>query len=44
MVIKEFQKIKKDKFYHHASPILLEDVDIEKILISNKICSGEKKL
>ena len=37
-------KIEKNKFYHHKSPIILEDVDIQKVLVSNKISSGEKKL
>ena len=35
-------EIKKDKFYRHKTPILLEDVDIEKVLVSNKISSDEK--
>ena len=30
------------KIYRHKSPIFLEDVDIEKILVSKKISSGEK--
>ena len=34
-------EIEKKKFYHHKSPIFLEDVDIEKVLVSNKISSGE---
>ena len=34
--------LKKDKFYRHESPIFLKDVDIEKVLVSNKISSGEK--
>ena len=33
-------KIEKNKFYHHKSPIFLEDVNIEKVLVSNKISSG----
>ena len=37
-------KIEKNKFYHHKSPIFLEDVNIEKVLVSNKISSGRKKL
>ena len=32
----------KNKFHHHKSPIFLKDVDIEKILVSNKISSGGK--
>ena len=32
----------KNKFYHHKSPIFLKDVDIEKVLVSNKISFGEK--
>ena len=35
-------EIEKYKFYHHKSPILLEHADIEKVLVSNKISSGEK--
>ena len=35
-------QIEKNKFYHHKSPIFLQDVDIEKILVSNKISSDEK--
>ena len=34
----------KHKFYHYKSLIFLEDVDIENLLVSNKISSGEKKL
>ena len=32
-------EIKKSKFYHH---IFLGDVDIEKVLVPNKISFGEK--
>ena len=35
-------EIEKDKCYRHKSPIFLEDVDIEKKLVSNKISSDEK--
>ena len=35
-------EIVKNKFYRHKTPILLGDVDIEKVLVSNKIPSGEK--
>ena len=34
--------IEKNKFYSHKSPIYLENVDFEKVLVSNKISSGEK--
>ena len=34
-------KIEKNKFYHEKGPIL-EDGDIEKVLVTNKISSGEK--
>ena len=37
-------KIQKNKFYRHTTPIFLGDVDIEKVLVSNKISFGEKKL
>ena len=36
-------EIEKTKFYHHKSPILLKDVDIEKVLVSKNISSKEKK-
>ena len=35
-------EIEKNKYYHHKSPILLKDIDIEKVLVSNKISLGEK--
>ena len=35
-------EIEKNKFYRHKSPVLLRDVDTEKVLVSNKISSGEK--
>ena len=36
-------EIEKNKFYHHKSPIFLNDVDIEKVLIiSKKISFCEK--
>ena len=36
-------EIEKHKFYHYESPIFLKkDVDINKILVSNKISSSEK--
>ena len=35
-------EIDKNKFYFHKSPALLRDVDIEKVLASSKISSGEK--
>ena len=35
-------EIKKHKFYPYKSPIFLEDVDIDNILVSNNISSGEK--
>ena len=31
----------KNKFYGHKSPVLLRGVDIEKVLVSNKISFGE---
>ena len=34
--------IEKNKSNHHKSSIFLED--FEKVLVSNKICSAEKKL
>ena len=35
-------EIGKDKFYGHESPILAEDKNTEKELVSKKIFSGEK--
>ena len=35
-------EIDKNKFYGHKSPIFKKDVDIEKVLVSNKIFSDEK--
>ena len=35
--------MQKSKFYLYKSPAPLRDVDIEKVLISNKISSGGKK-
>ena len=37
-------EIEKSKFYHHNSPIYLKDVDMEKVLVSNKISFGEKSI
>ena len=37
-------EIEKNKFYHHKSCIFYKDVDIEKVLVSNNILSGKKKL
>ena len=34
----------KNKFYHHKTPILLRDVDIEEVLVSNKIPLREKTI
>ena len=36
-------EIEKEKFYQYKSPIFLEDVDINNVLVCNKIFSGEKK-
>ena len=35
-------EIKKSKFYSNKAPIFLKDVDIEKVLESNKISFGGK--
>ena len=37
-----FDDIKIEKFRQYKSPIFLEDVDINNIIVSNKIFSGEK--
>ena len=34
--------IEKIKFYHHKTPIFWGDVDLKKVLVSNKIFFGEK--
>ena len=34
-------EIEENKFYLHKSPNFLEDVDIQKVLVPNKISSGE---
>ena len=36
--------IEKNKFYRHKTPFFLTDIDIEDVLLSNKISFGEKKL
>ena len=36
-------KLKKNKFYCHKSTFLLKDVDIEKVLVSNKVSFGKTK-
>ena len=33
---------KKKNFYHHKNPVPLRDVNIDKVLVSNKVSSGEK--
>ena len=35
-------KLKKNKFYHNKTPIVLGDADIKKILVSNKIYFSEQ--
>ena len=37
-------EIEKNKFYYHESPIFKKDVDIGKLLVSNKISSCGKNL
>ena len=37
-------EIEQDKFYSHKKPIRLEDVDINNVLVSNKISSSEKTI
>ena len=37
-------KIEKIKFYCHKTSSFLKDIYIEKVLVSNKISFGEKKL
>ena len=36
-------EVEKERLYRHKTPIFFsEDVDIEKVLVSNKISFGEK--
>ena len=35
-------EIEKDTFYLNKTPVTLRNVDIEKVLVSNKISFGEK--
>ena len=35
---------KKNKFYHNKTPTHLKAVDIEKVLVSNKISFGKKTI
>ena len=35
-------EIEKNKFHHHESPAPLRDIEIEKVLISNKVFFSEK--
>ena len=37
-------EIAKNKFYHNKTPIFLKDVNIEKLLVSEKISFGEKTI
>ena len=37
-------EIEKNKLYGKKNPTFLKDVDIEKVLVSNKSSFGEKKL
>ena len=37
-------EIKKNKFCRNKTPIFVKHVNIEKVLVSNKISVGEKKL
>ena len=39
----EIEKKKKKKNYRNKTPKFLGDVDIKKVLVSNKISFGEKK-
>ena len=36
-------EIEKHKFQRYKNPIILEDVDIDNVLASNKISSGKKE-
>ena len=39
-----YTEIEKNKFYCNRTPIFLKDGDIDKVLVSNRISSGEKAL
>ena len=34
-------EIRKHKFYQNKNPTLIENVDINKIVVSNKVCFGK---
>ena len=36
-------EIEKNKFYHDRIPVTVREVDIKKVLVSNKISFDEKK-
>ena len=38
------KKIKKLKFHHHKNAVVIDDVDINKLLTLNKASSSEKQL
>ena len=35
-------EIEKQKFYKNKSPISIKDIDINKIVVSNRVCFGKK--
>ena len=37
-------EIMKNKFYINTIPVLLRDVDMEKVIVSNKVSFGEKTI
>ena len=37
-------EIKNTKFYRHKAPVFLKNVDIEKVLVSNKVSFSEKSI
>ena len=37
-------EIEKSKFYRNKTPIFLKDVDIEKVLVSNKLLLEKKNI
>ena len=37
-------EIEKDKFHQHKSPILINKIDINKIVVSNKVTVGKQDL
>ena len=35
-------EIEKQKFFQHKSPIVMNNINVNKILVCNKVCFGKK--